>query len=144
MEHPYWQPLNYPITYDLTPEQIAETCEVAAARLEHRWTTGSWFTTGVAENGTEDNIYMCVEGALIAALWGVPFEAINMDGEPNQRVALTTCPVYDAVLDTVNREANEYGRYDGLASWNDSDDRTEQEVLDILHRTAKRVLGVDE
>ena len=30
-----------------------------------------------------------------------------------------------------------------LPTWNDADNRTEQEILDLLHATAKRVLGVE-
>jgi hypothetical protein len=30
-----------------------------------------------------------------------------------------------------------------LPNWNDSDGRTEQEVVDLLRKTAKRVLGVE-
>ena len=86
---------------------------------------------------------MCIEGALAAAL---DFESADLEGRHADRALLAECPVYGAIVDTVN-EVYYDGDYlidDGeLPGWNDNDERTEQEVLDVLHLTAKRVMGVE-
>lgn len=143
-----WQPLNYADFNNLTPEQIAESCELAAEVLEGKWVNGYWFSASPTPDGEEEKVYMCMEGGLIAALWGVPEEDVNTDGEPGRLHSLMGCPVYKAVLDTIKEEAEEEDGYewqdlDRISTWNDTGERTEQQVLDILHRTAKRVLGVE-
>jgi len=70
----------------------------------------------------------------------------------DERTKLRTCPVYAAVMKTVIERLIETDddsdnsirevEDDGLPWWNDRDERTEDEVLDILHTTAKRILGV--
>lgn len=134
---------------DLTPEEIAHSCEEAAALLEGRWVRGAW----------EQNGSYCVEGALAAAL-GYSIEEVA-DGTQEgfgARRSLRSCQVYQAVTDTlVARLAKDpdmsEGNLDrvameledaGLPFWNDQDGRTEQDVLDLLHATAKRVQGVEE
>jgi hypothetical protein len=118
----------------MTNEDIAETCEATASLLEGHWTKGSWYT--------ETNGYQtyCVEGALAAALGLDP--TTMSEADESSRSLLRDCPVYEAVCDTINEgEAPDWHVTD-LPGWNDTDHRTEQEVLDILHATAKRVLGV--
>lgn len=112
-----------------TPQEIAEACEVTADLLEGHWTKGSWIRVD------EGNVTYCVEGALAAAL-GIEARWLA-EGSP-ARDLLAACPVYKAVLDTARD-----GRYSpDLAHWNDTVANTEQQVLDVLHATAKRVLGV--
>ena len=144
------------ITYDdlfkMTNEEISEACEEAADIVEGHWCQGNWFLSD--EDAPDENYAYCVEGGLAAAL-GLD---IICDAEDTTRSMLMSCPVYDAVLETVNsrssssgwtpghREADaeylpSYGEGD-LPNWNDSDGRTEQEVVDLLRATAKRVLGV--
>lgn len=126
----------------MTNQDIADTCEATAALLEGNWTKGSWYDK-TAET-------YCIEGALAAAL--------NLDiglvaDGAHERELLRTCPVYDAVMQTVAEQIEDLDdgdpemtrliSDDGLPLWNDADERTEQEVLDVLHATAKRVLGVE-
>lgn len=121
-----------------TPEMIADACEKAAETLEGHWTKGSWHTR---DNG--EDAY-CLEGGLAAAVGLKP----SMMSAHGNRMALLECPVYQAVVDTLNAR---YGHgvkvYDtqtpDLTDFNDAHIRTEQEVLDVLHETAKRVLGVE-
>lgn len=120
----------------MTPEQIAESCEIAAAILEGHWTRGLWYSPH-EEEGVE---VFCLEGGLAAAL-GI--DVTQLSAGTWERATLFTCPVYEAVADTVAETLHGYALAAGeLADWNDHQDRTEQEVLDILHATAKRVLGV--
>jgi hypothetical protein len=135
-----------PVIKPMTPEEIAEACETAAEVLEGNWIRSRWF------DKVDGEVKMCVEGALIAALWGMP----DLQQTNSTLVhLLPRCPVYNAVLDTINDgvqpcphsrfEDCECDRFFGeLNLWNDMLAREEQEVLDVLHRTAKRVLGVEE
>ena len=122
---------------EMTNEEIAEACEDAADLLEGHWVRGSWYTD---EEESETGTWAyCIEGGLAAAL---NLDTIT-DGDDWTRELLTTCPVYQAVLDTLNDPDDpHYGRGD-LPNWNDVEGRTEQEVLDLLRATAKRVLGVE-
>lgn len=128
-------PVNPP---PMTPEQIADACEIAAEILEGNWVQGRW--------ATADGRY-CIEGALSAAMgWNADLEHDSLT-----RTALQGCEVYEAVRETINLQTNrqygseglEYVDRGDLPGWNDNDNRVEQEVLDVLHHTAKRVLGVD-
>lgn len=146
------------ITYDditkLENEQIAEACEDAADLLEGHWVQGEWFVSDEDVDDEPEAWAYCLEGGLAAAL-GLD---IITEAEDWTRQLLLSCPVYNAVLETVNHKIREqlvdagqmdadvpprdwYGEGD-LPNWNDSDGRTEQEVVDILRATAKRVLGV--
>jgi hypothetical protein len=127
---------------NMTPQEIADTCEATAALLEGNWTRGTWY-----DKSTET---YCIEGALAAAL--------NLDvglvaDGAQERQLLRNCPVYAAVMKTITDQITASGNLyaddkirlisdDGLPLWNDADDREEQDVLDVLHTTAKRVLGV--
>ena len=123
----------------MTAEDIADSCERAAELIEGNWCQGSWLN---------ENRRMCIEGGLIAAL-GLELDGVK--GDSTERQILLDCPVYSAVTDTLNEQIarggdGEYRRwYDNgeLPTWNDQDERTEQDVLDLLHATAKRVLGVE-
>jgi len=132
-----------------TPEEIAESCEATADLLEGgHWTGGSWFRITDPETGdyweggeselTDEGFIVtyCIEGAMAAVLG---LDPKSMAEGASERDLLMECPVYDAVLTTVNEDI-----YQGcdLMSWNDADGREETEVVDILRRTAKRVLGV--
>ena len=129
---------------NMTPQEVADSCEDAAAILEGNWTKGTWWD---AEKQT-----YCVEGALAAAL-GLDLGDVADNGD--DRVLLFACPVYAAVRQTIiERIIDTYDpeyvdaevravEDDGLPYWNDQDIREEQEVLDVLHATAKRVLGVE-
>lgn len=124
---------------EMTAEEIAETCEVTASLLEGNWTQGMWLS---------DSGRMCIEGALAASFgWNA-----DLEGHQNDREVLQECEVYDAIRETINqnymRDCEDpengymYVSPGELPSWNDNDYRTEQEVLDVLHQTAKRVMGV--
>ncbi len=113
----------------MTNEEIAEACTTAADLLEGRWAQGFWYAP--AEHT------MCIEGALGAAL-GLNVE--NMDGDSYVRDTLYVCEVHDAVMETLHQKGP--GDWDSLPTWNDKQDRTEQDALDLLRATAKRVLGV--
>ena len=129
--------------WDLTPQEIADTCETTAAILEGNWIRGTWWDA--------DKQAYCIEGALAAAL---QMDPIDMADNGHERNVLQSCPVYTAVMRTVIEQiiateddedvdaAVQSVEDDGLPWWNDRDYRTEQEVVDILHLTAKRVLGV--
>lgn len=129
---------------NMTPQEVADSCEDAAAILEGNWTKGSWYDS-------QEQTY-CVEGALAAAL-GLDLGDVADNGDDRQR--LFACPVYAAVRQTIiERIIDTYDpeyvdaevravEDDGLPYWNDQDIREEQEVLDVLHATAKRVLGVE-
>jgi hypothetical protein len=118
-------------------EEIADSCEETAAILEGRWIQGSWYTTDDDGHKT-----FCLEGGLAAAV-GIDYTLLSGGGAENE--VLAQCPVYQAVLKTIHLRATEDEEdwYDDLNNWNDQGGRTEQEVLDILHATAKRVLGVE-
>lgn len=130
--------------WDLTPQEIADTCESTAALLEGNWARGHWWDE---MQGT-----YCIEGALAAAL---DLNVTELSDNPDERNLLMSCPVYTAVMETVierivatgeTESETEYAirqvEDDGLPWWNDRDERSEDDVLDILHTTAKRVLGV--
>ena len=129
---------------EMTNQDIANTCEDAAALLEGKWTKGAWYDS-------QAQTY-CVEGALAAAL-GLDIGDVADNGKDRER--LHDCPVYAAVRQTIIERIiatcdPEYVdaevravEDDGLPYWNDQDIREEQEVLDVLHATAKRVLGVE-
>jgi len=135
-------------------EDIAEACEDAAALLEGHWGTGHWVSYW-DEEWDEDGDEMigekwsyCIEGAMAAA---VGLDANQMDTDTSdgrERRRLVQCPVYSAVLQTVNARAEREGwdtRYydDDLPTWNDGEYGSEQRALDILHETAKRMRGVE-
>ena len=133
----------------MTNEDIANSCEDAAALLEGHWIRGDWYTT-YGDPASPEASY-CVEGALAAAL-GLDVQSMSNDVE--ERKLLRACPVYAAVQQTVIERviatedddvdvAIRFIEDDGLPYWNDQDWRQEQEVLDVLHATAKRVLGVE-
>jgi hypothetical protein len=144
------------ITYDditqLDNELVAEACEDAADLLEGHWVQGEWYITDSyidEQTGDEtENWGYCLEGGLAAAL-GLDI----CDMEDTNRLEMINCPVYTAVLETINQQAHQelldrgfsgeyqpsYGEGD-LPNWNDRDGRTEQEVVDLLRATAKRVL----
>lgn len=149
--------IKYEDIRELTNEEIAASCEDAADLLEGHWIQGDWSSytiEGEDEGGETTVIFYCVEGALAAAL-GI-YNIANM--EDRDRKELLTCPVYTAVVETLNHqihdelldagvtEADQPHEWYGvgeLPNWNDSDGRTEQEVVDLLRKTAKRVLGVE-
>lgn len=125
----------------ITNEDIAEACEDAAALLEGHWVRGEWYQENVA---TQQHHY-CLEGALGAAL-GIDPRKLNSSGS-KERQWLIGCPVTQAIVDTLNlrRAYEDYAVFefgpDDLPTWNDAEERTESEVLDLLHATTKRVLG---
>ena len=136
-----------------TEEDIADSCEDAAALLEGHWGTGHWYDSG--SEWDEDGVELdgttwtyCIEGAMAAA---VGLDAMEMDTDNSngqERTRLVTCPVYNQVMETVNRRAERegwevqgYGE-DDLPTWNDGPYGSEQAALDILHETAKRMRGV--
>lgn len=122
-----------------TPEEIAEACEKTAEVLEGQWTQGDWYTPPYLDRvGDRHPAAFCIEGALAAV---VGLEAIHMQRERREVEALRNCAVYRAVRDTI-REQGEDEWIESLPGWNDAPGRTEQQVLDVLHATAKRVLGV--
>jgi len=123
----------------MTNEEVAESCEDAADLLEGAWTKGAW-----RNEEAGGRITYCIEGALAAALG---LETFGMDGDSDIRRELLDCPVYAAVCETIlARDADYEPENDGiggwLPGWNDAELREEQEVLDALRATAKRVLGV--
>lgn len=140
---------------NMTPEEIANSCEEAAALIDGSWVRGAWAQTG------EDGVTRyCIEGALAAAL-GYDVEEVadgNSDSSWNSRNGLRSCQVYQAIVDTLVIRESKDDRWtqadldnyveelsdSGLPHWNDQNERTEQEVLDLLHATAKRVQGVEE
>lgn len=115
----------------MTPEEIAEVCEDTADILEGHWVQGAWY---VGENQS-----MCIEGAMAAALGLAATGDLSLSdfGDSSRRRVLLSCPVYRAVQDTLDLDSE-----DELPNWNDTDGRTEAEVVDVLRATAKRVLGV--
>ena len=136
-------------------EEIAEACEDAADMLEGHWVQGEWFISDFDDETEETEQWAyCMEGGLAAAL-GLDYIT---DMEDSTRDELLQCPVYDAVLVTLNQKMRQqlidagaseadlphawFGDGD-LPNWNDRDGRTEQEVLDVLRATAKRVLMED-
>jgi len=148
--------MRYEDITQLTNEQIAESCEDAADLLEGHWMQGEWFQNLYEDDDIDDpsNWAYCLEGGLAAAL------GKNISGmEDKDRKDLLSCPVYDAVLETLNHQIHEelvdageitpddepLGWYEKgeLPNWNDDEGRTEQEVVDLLRKTAKRVLGVE-
>lgn len=139
-----------------TPEQIAEACENTAAILEGHWQRGEWFSE--RRDGT---FTYCIEGAM-AAMLGLDLSAVAT----GSRDALYDCPVYDAICETLTQRRVTYHTWEpdtgvctcgdegclmacsnfgrgSLPGWNDEMAKDEQEVLDVLHATAKRVLGVE-
>jgi hypothetical protein len=124
----------------MTPERIADTCEDAAELVETGWEQGEWYSPEYTNRlGQKWPARYCVEGALAAALG---FDVATLRHDVGVR-ELRTCDVYREVAATVKR------RYPGMAvgaylpGWNDAPDTVKQEVLDVLHETAKRVLGVE-
>ena len=124
----------------MTPEQIADTCERAADLIEVGWQQGEWYSPEYKNmHGQTWPAKYCVEGALAAVL-GIDPARLRSNG-PGV-TDLRRCEVYQAVAATVRRRGGVGIGY--LPGWNDASNTTQQEVLDVLHATAKRVLGVDE
>lgn len=119
------------LAFEWTPEEIAASCEEAAAVLEGHWIQGSWIVDTYAPKVRR----YCVEGGMAAALGLHVQQKADHD-----RALLVTCPVYAAVLATAREQEDQPVR--DLVHFNDYHSRTEQQVLDLLHDTAKRVLGV--
>lgn len=147
--------IKYEDLRTLTNEQIAESCEDAADLLEGHWMQGEWYQNIYAEDDVDEpsGYAYCLEGGLAAAL-GVSISGM----EDKERKELLSCPVYDAVLETLNHQIHETmvdagmkkadepsTWYDTgeLPNWNDAEGRSEQEVIDLLRKTAKRVLMED-
>lgn len=132
--HEWWR------DHPMTPEQIAESLEEAAAILEGNWTQGAWRKDNDDEH--EGRTTRCAEGGLAAALG---LDEHTLEGGTWERRKLTSCPVHAAVMETLALQERDFGAasWGDLPSWNDQDGRTEAEVLDLLHATAKRVLGVE-
>lgn len=133
-----------------TKMDIADVCEDAADLLEGHWTRGEWYHYEVLDNyddtgqvvGQETQIFYCIEGGMAAAL-GLDVTEIN-GSESAERMNLVGCPVYNAVLETLNLQNKAYGTfYDDLPTWNDQEERTEQHAIDLLRSTAKRMHGVE-
>lgn len=136
----------------MVEEDIADACEDAADLLEGHWARGHWYSATYYDDEEayiEDGTWTyCIEGAMAAA---IGLDATEMEGDENgNRQKLLACPVYGAVLETINlrmeREGlqNRFGPGD-LPTWNDNDEggcRDEQEALDVLRETAKRMHGV--
>jgi hypothetical protein len=139
----------------LDNEQIAASCEDAADLLEGHWMQGEWYQNIYADDDVDEpsGYAYCLEGGLAAAL-GMTISGM----EDKERKELLSCSVYNAVLETVNRHVwqkevdagnikeDEYREWYGigdLPNWNDAEGRTEQEVIDLLRKTAKRVLMED-
>jgi len=118
----------------MTNQDIAWACEDAADLLDGHWIQGAWWSEATGS--------MCIEGGIAAALG---LEPMDLQDDSNQRDLLHGCPVYDAVVETVNLDIDI--RYDDpigeLPNWNDADGRTMDEITDVLRRTAKRVLMPD-
>lgn len=128
----------------MTPEEVADTCEETAALLEGHWGQGDWhypsFTHKTPDGGRATTVERwCVEGALGAV---IGFD-LGRNSTIEQTNDFRNCQVYRAIRDTIREEFPGYGEFAHLPSWNDDPNRTEQQVLDILHRTAKRVQGVE-
>ena len=117
-----------------TPEEIAESCWLAADILRGHWTQSTWYAPAVEEDGTR-TVRFCLEGGLAVALG---LDARLMQHSPEYRKVLASCPVRLAVQETIRLDGNT----SYIPGWNDEGGRTEEQVLDILERTAKRVLGV--
>lgn len=151
--------MKYEDLTKMTNEEIAEACEDAADMVEGHWVKGHWFQSESDEDDDDGDPHTwgyCLEGGLAAAL-GLD---IIEESEDCARLELINCPVYDAVLETLNHQVFEQRRDAGyleadaeyvpsfgegdLPNWNDNDERTEQEVVDLLRKTAKRVLMSDE
>ena len=94
----------------------------AADLIEER----GWGSGPEAWDG-EDGSGLCIEGAILAAL-GISIDA--------RSTVLWTCPAYVAVADYLDRprRAAEYGR--DLWKWNDEDNRTASEVIEVLRACA--------
>jgi len=122
----YWD--NFAYEEYWTPEEIAEACEKTAEVLQGHWMRGEWY---------EPSGSYCIEGALAAVLG---FNPQDLKDDGNQREFLFSCPVYQEVKDTIDHIPGMDCR--SMTGWNDEEAKNEQEVLDVLHRTAKRVLGV--
>lgn len=148
--------IEYDDITELDNEMVAEACEDAADLLEGHWVQGEWYQSLYAEDDIDEptGYAYCLEGGLAAAL-GLDIS----DMEDRDRIELMACPVYTAVLETLNHNIRKqlidagaseadtpeawYGEGD-LPNWNDVDGRSEQEVVDLLRATAKRVLMPDE
>ena len=149
--------MRYDDITKLNNELIAEACEDAADMLEGHWIQGAWFQSNYDDETQDTETWgYCLEGGLAAALG---LENIE-EAEDTARFELMSCPVYNAVLETLNHQVFQqrmdagyleadaeylpsYGEGD-LPNWNDSEERSEQEVVDLLRATAKRVLMPDE
>lgn len=127
---------------ELTVDQIIEALEAARDHVRAGWTTGTWFTYDA-----EGIFRVCLEGALIAALWGIPENEVGSETTPSHHDDLLACPVYGAVIDTLNIDSyvDEYGErvnsWDSAAEYNDNDGRTDKEIDDLLTDTIKRLRG---
>ena len=148
--------MKYEDLTKMTNEEISEACEDAADMLEGHWVQGEWFISDFDDETEETEHWAyCLEGGLSAALGLETIEG----PEDSTRDELISCPVYDAVLETLNQQEFDrkidsgyykpdtkfvpsFGEGD-LPNWNDNDERTEQEVVDLLRKTAKRVLMED-
>lgn len=121
-----------------TNEEIAASCEAAADLLEGSWIRGDWHTPGVDPDGTP-RVFMCLEGGLAAA---IGLDADLMRTDPRLRATAICCPVFLAVRDTINEDRDPNYYVTALTGWNDEEAEGEAEVIEVLRRTAKRVLGV--
>ena len=121
--------------YDDSPETIADVCEETAALLEGQWTKGRW-RWGIGAG----NYSYCLEGGLMVTL-GVNIYEAELDHHLREKVF--DSPVIGAIKEVLMEQCEDFNPAHRLAGWNDEDETTEQDVLDLLHATAKHVLGVE-
>lgn len=127
----WWKQYQEHLDQGMTSEEIAEACQDAADLLEGNWIKGAWYSE---ETGRRT---YCLEGGLAAALG---MNAADLQEDGSTRITLYSCPVYQAVEETI--DLAEPDKWESIPNWNDNSDRDEAEVLNLLRTTAKRVLGV--
>lgn len=129
----------------LTDDQIIEALEAAKTYVLNGWTTGNWFVSEDSEDG--DHLKVCLEGALIAALWGIPQSEVNAQTAPSHHDDLLACPVYAEVIETLNvdsfvdEDGERVNHWESGAEYNDTEGRTDTEIVDLIDATIKRLRG---
>lgn len=142
---------NLDLNSPWTKEEIADACEITAEILEGHWLSGNWHDELPKPDPDHPGEtvmwdFYCIEGGMGVAL-GLDVNDLAKD-ESDLRKQLIQCPFYEAVRETLNiqvRDAeneNNYYEEGELPEWNDNY-ADQQKVLDLLHATAKRVLGVE-
>lgn len=107
--------------------KTSEVLDRAADMIQERgWTYGP---SGWEGHGDPEQTGLCLEGGIAAAV------GISLDSEADQH-ALVSCPAYEAVWNYLETDTTWECFHDRLYDWNDTADRSAEDVIAVLRATA--------